>query len=175
MRRLILIVAAVLAVGIGALVAAELTKVGFTRSTIDLGVIVGNLDKSAKFYTEALGFTEIDGFSVGADVAGESGLTASRPLTVRVFVLANEPAATRLKLMEFPDGAPKKIDTQYLHSTLGYRYLTLHVADTTASVARAKAAGVEPVKAPYDLGGGTWLTLVRDPDGNIIEFVGPKK
>jgi len=175
MRRLILIVAAVSAVGIGALVAAELVNVGFTRSTIDLGVIVGNLERSAKFYTEALGFTEIEGFSAGADVGGESGLTASKPLTVRVFVLADEPSATRLKLMEFPDAAPKKIDTQYLHSTLGYRYLTLHVADMTASVARAKAAGVEPVKAPYHLGGGTWLTLVRDPDGNIIEFVGPKK
>jgi hypothetical protein len=42
-------------------------------------------------------------------------------------------------------------------------------------VERAKAAGVNPVKAPYQLGGNNYLTLLKDPDGNIVELVGPMK
>ena len=54
-------------------------------------------------------------------------------------------------------------------------YLTIFVSDTTASVERAKKAGAVIVKKPYQLGGNNYLTLVKDPDGNIIEFVGPAK
>jgi hypothetical protein len=40
---------------------------------------------------------------------------------------------------------------------------------------RAWQNGVAPVKGPYRLGGGeTYLALVKDPDGNIIELLGPR-
>ncbi len=150
-------------------------KSDFARTTIDVGIVVSNVEKSAAFYKNALGFTEVPGFDVSAEMGGGSGLTADHPFNIRVFVLGDEPTATKIKLMEFPDAPGKKIDNRFINSSLGFSYLTIWVSDTTASVERARKAGAVPVKKPYHLGNNNYLTLVKDPDGNIIEFVGPKK
>ena len=148
-------------------------KAAFTRATIDIGVVVSDVEKAAEFYTQAVGFTEVRGFEVSAPLAGDSGLTNYKAFKVRVFVLADEATATRLKIMEIPGAESQRVDNQYIHSSLGFSYLTLHTADTAAAVERAKKAGVQPVKKPYPLGGGNFLTLLKDPDGNIVELVGP--
>jgi len=151
-------------------------KGNFARTTIDLGIVVSDVEKAAQFYTEALGFTEVPGFDVSKEMGGDSGLSNYQAFHVRVLVLGDEASATKIKIMEFPKAPGKKINNQFIHSSLGYSYLTIFVSDTTAAVERAKKAGVAPVKEPYQLGGGSYyLTLVRDPDGNIIELVGPKK
>jgi predicted enzyme related to lactoylglutathione lyase len=108
-------------------------------------------------------------------MGGGSGLTDNQPFKVRVFVLGDEPTATKIKLMQFPQAPGKKVDHRFIHSSMGYSYLTIFVSDTSASVERAKKAGAVIVKKPYQLGGNNYLTLVKDPDGNIIEFVGPTK
>jgi catechol 2,3-dioxygenase-like lactoylglutathione lyase family enzyme len=145
----------------------------FSRLTIDVGIVVSDVEKAAAFYTEALGFTEAEGFDVPAEMAGNSGLTDYRPFKVRVFVLGGGETATRIKLMEIdPVGA--KVDNTYINSSLGLSYLTIFVRDMKASVERAKAAGAKIVKPPLKLADGvTYLTVVKDPDGNNIEFVGP--
>ncbi len=148
----------------------------FARTTIDLGIVVSNVEKAAQFYKNALGFTEVPGFDVSKEMGGDSGLADYQPFHVRVLVLGNEASATKIKIMEFPKAPGTKVDNKFIHSSLGYSYLTIFVSDTTAAVERAKKAGVLPVKEPYQLGEGNfYLTLVRDPDGNIIELVGPKK
>lgn len=147
----------------------------FARSTIDVGIVVSDVEKSADFYKSALGFTEVPGFDVSAEMGDGSGLTDNQPFHVRVFVLGDEPTVTKIKLMQFPDAQGKKVDNQFIHSSLGFSYLTIWVSDTTASVERARKAGAHVVKIPYHLGGNNYLTLVKDLDGNIIEFVGPKK
>jgi hypothetical protein len=38
----------------------------FPRTTIDLGCVVTDLDKSVRFYTEGIGFREVKGFEVPA-------------------------------------------------------------------------------------------------------------
>jgi predicted enzyme related to lactoylglutathione lyase len=65
-------------------------------------------------------------------------------------------------------------DQQYIHSTLGVRYLTLFVKDMNAALERIKKAGVKlEGETPVELGGGNSLTVVRDPDGNFFELIGP--
>jgi len=152
----------------------------FARTTIDLGVVVSDVEKSAKFYTEAVGFTEIDGFSVPGDFAAEAGLTDSQPLTIRVFVLGEGASATRLKLMQLPQVDSKKSDNSFIHSQLGFSYLTIYINDTGAAMARLTKAGVKPiakgpVALPEGFPEGVFLTVVRDPDGNLVELVGPKQ
>jgi catechol 2,3-dioxygenase-like lactoylglutathione lyase family enzyme len=44
----------------------------------------------------------------------------------------------------------------------------------TKAVDRLHRNGVEPVKPPYRLASGDYLVLVRDPDGNLIELIGPR-
>ena len=49
--------------------------VPFPRTTIDLGCVVTNLDKSVRFYTEGIGFREVQGFEVATSLASDAGLT----------------------------------------------------------------------------------------------------
>ena len=150
-------------------------KSEFTSTTIDMGIVVSDVEKAAEFYKNALGFTEAPGFDVSAEMGGGSGLTDNQPFHVMVFVLGEEPTATKIKLMQFPQTPGKNVDNQFIHSSLGYSYLTIFVTDMAASVERAKKAGATVVKEPYKINGNNYLTLVKDRDGNIIEFVGPTK
>lgn len=179
MRRCSVIALVVASLGTGLLLAGASTPAGkeaFGRTTIDIGIVVSDVEKSAKFYKEALGFTEVGGFAVSKEMGGDSGLVDYHAFKVRVFVLADESTATRIKLMDFPGVKSKKVDNKYINSSLGFSYLTIIVSDTTAAVERARKAGAKPVKEPYQLGAsGSYLTMLNDPDGNIIELVGPKK
>lgn len=152
---------------------------GSPRTTIDIGVHVRDVDASANFYTNVIGFTEVEGFDVADDFATAAGLTDGQPLSVRVFVLGEEPSATRLKLMAIPDVETTIPDNAYVHSQLGIRYLTVYIDDTNAALARMRAAGMKPVAdGPVLIGGdpsGDYLTVVRDPDGNLIELIGPMR
>jgi lactoylglutathione lyase len=152
----------------------------FSSTTIDLGVVTTDVAKSVKFYTEAIGFKEVKGFSVEADYAKEVGLTDGHRLDIRVLVLGDDPKATKLKLMSLPGVTSKRKDQQHIHSTLGYSYITVHITDTTAALERLKKAGVKPIAktplpVPKEIAEGIYLTIVRDPDGNFVELVGPKK
>jgi catechol 2,3-dioxygenase-like lactoylglutathione lyase family enzyme len=151
----------------------------FLRTTIDLGTVVTDLDKSVRFYTEGIGFKEVKGFEVSADVASGAGLTDSKPLKVRVLVLGEGDTATKLKLMQVAGTSPRTGDNEFIHSHTGFRYLTIIVADQKAALARLEKMGVKPLKqSPVAIPettapGGLFLTCVRDPDGNIVELVGP--
>ncbi len=147
-------------------------KPAFSRTTIDIGVVVSDVEKAAKFYTQALGFTETGSFDVAAQMANNTGLTDNKPFKVRTFSLGKEPTATNLKIMQI--AGSKSQDNQYIGSSLGFRYLTVFVGDLGKTLDRLKENGVAPVKPPYRLGtGDNHLILVKDPDGNTIELIGP--
>jgi catechol 2,3-dioxygenase-like lactoylglutathione lyase family enzyme len=152
---------------------------GFPRTTIDIGVHVRDIEASARFYTDVIGFTEVEGFTVAADFASAAGLTDRKPLDVRVFVLGQGESATKVKLMEVPGVTIAEGDNAYVHSRLGFRYLTILIDNTTEALKRLRAAGVEPLgDGPILIGtdpAGSYLTVVRDPDGNLIELIGPMK
>ena len=167
---------AAVATGSGHRVAAP---AGFPRTTIDIGVHVRDIEASARFYANVIGFTEVEGFSVAADFASAAGLTDRQPLAVRVFVLGKGESATKVKLMEVPGVTITEGDNAYIHSRLGFRYLTIFIDNTTEALKRLRTAGVEPVgDGPILIGddpSGSYLTVVRDPDGNLIELIGPSK
>jgi len=147
-------------------------KPEFSRTTIDIGLVVSDVEKAAKFYTQALGFTETGSFEVAAQMASDTGLTNNKSFKVRTFTLAKEPTATNLKIMQI--AGSRAVDNQYISSSLGFRYLTVFVTDLAKVVERLKQNGIAPVKPPYHLSGGNnLLILVKDPDGNIIELIGP--
>jgi len=153
--------------------------VAFPRTTIDLGTVVSDLENSTRFYTDAIGFRELKGFDVPADVAAGAGLTDGKPLAVRVLVLGEGENATKLKLMQIAGTSPRGGDNEFIHSHTGFRYLTIVVDNTTAALARLAKAGVKPlakspVAIPENIAPAMFLTCVRDPDGNIVELIGPK-
>ena len=174
-------VLAVLFAGCLALPCLAAEPAAFPRTTIDLGCVVTDLDASVRFYTEGIGFTELKGFEVPAPLATDAGLTDGKPLAIRVLVLGEGENATKLKLMQVAGTSPRTGDTDFIHSHTGFRYLTIFVADTNAALARLAKLGVKPIAkspvalpaslAPADL----HLTCVRDPDGNLVELIGPRK
>lgn len=146
----------------------------FSKPVIDIGMVVSDLAKSAAFYTNAIGFKEVPGFKVTAERATEIGLTDNQPADIRVFALGEGNLATRIKLMSFPNAPGKRPDQKFIHSTVGMRYLTLHVTDINTALKRLETVTLLG-KTPTDLGGGTWIIVFQDPDGNFIELVGPRK
>jgi catechol 2,3-dioxygenase-like lactoylglutathione lyase family enzyme len=147
---------------------------------VDFGIIAADLNKSAAFY-KALGFKEVEGFDVPAEMGLKSGLTdKNKPFSVRIFQLGDGDDATNIKIMSFPGTNVARPDRKFIHSHVGVTYFTLYVDDVDAAVARARKAGVAPLaegpyKLPANFGDNVWLACIQDPDGTIIELLGPKK
>lgn len=180
-KRNLLIIAATAALSAFAIADHHLPgeKAEFLSKTIDIGCVVSDIEKSVKFYTEAIGFTEVKGFSVPADFASEAGLTDKKELDIRVLVLGEGEGATKLKLMQVKGGGNKQADHAHIDSTLGFSYITIVVKSTDDALKRLVKAKVKPiadgpVTLPKDLNPELSLTIVRDPDGNLVELVGPK-
>jgi catechol 2,3-dioxygenase-like lactoylglutathione lyase family enzyme len=146
----------------------------FSKPIIDIGMVARDVEKSARFYTEVIGFTEVQGFSVTSELGRKIGLVDGHPVTVRMFVLGQGDQATHLKLMSFPDAPGKAADQSFIHSTYGFRYLTLYVSSADRALERIKKAGLKTLgETPISLGKDSRLIVVRDPDGNFIELIGP--
>lgn len=152
------------------------TAAEFSKGTIDIGIVVKDAAKTAEFLTNAIGFTEIKGFSVTPELGRRIGLVDGHAVDVRVFTLTEGDSATRIKVLSFPKADAKSADQKFIHSTLGIRYLTLYVQDMNRALERLKSAKVPLLgETPLDLGGGTFIAVVRDPDGNFVELIGPKR
>ena len=147
----------------------------FSKPVIDIGIVVKDSERTARFLTNVIGFKEVRGFSVTGDLGRKIGLIDGYATDVRVFVLDESEPATRIKILSFPKAPGKQADQAYVHSTLGIRYLTLYVKDINRALQRVKQAGVPTLgETPVEVGNGTWLLAVKDPDGNFIELLGPK-
>lgn len=152
----------------------------FGSTTIDLGVVASDVEKSVKWYTEVVGFQEQQGFDVSGPYATEIGLSNKLPLKVHVLTLGAGETATKLKLMDFKSSPGARVDNSYIHASYGFRYLTIFVKDLNKAVARAEKYSAKPIGKgsqtlpegfPQDLG----IAVYRDPDGNFVELVGPYK
>lgn len=148
----------------------------FTKGVIDMGIVVRNADRTAQFLTNAIGFKEIKGFPVSADLGKKIGLIDGHAVDVRVFKLTEGEQATCIKVLSFPRVKAGKPSQKFIHSTLGMRYLTLYVKDMNRALERLKTTHTPLLgETPLDLGSGTYIAVVKDPDGNFIEIIGPMK
>ena len=157
-------------------VAEEQVTVEFTRGAIDFGIVCSDVKKSVAFYNDVVGMKEIEGFDVPASLAADAGLVNNHDLHVHVLVTQEASSSSRLKLMQIKEAPGKKVDHEFIHSSLGMSYSTIWVTDIDASLARAAAGNVKPIaKGPVALPNGMFLAVIRDPDGNFVELVGPKR
>ena len=160
--------------GVSAFALAAPADSPFSKGVIDIGIVVKNADKTADFLTKALGFQEVKGFSVTAERGKQIGLVDGHPVNVRTFNLPGHEQTTNIKVLSFPGVETKQPDQKFIHSTLGFRYFTIYVKDMKAAVEKLKTSQVKTEgETPLDLGGGTYITVVRDPDGNFYELIGP--
>jgi len=148
----------------------------FSKGAIDIGIVVRDADRTAAFLTNAIGMTEVKGFPVSPEMGKKIGMIDGYATDVRMFALLDSEPGAKIKVLSFPKAKAKAADQKFIHSTLGVRYLALFVKDMNRAMERLKAAKIKTLgETPFDLGGGNYIAVVQDPDGNFIELIGPMK
>jgi len=114
----------------------------FSSTTIGIGVVVSDLEKSLDFYIDVIGLKKVGGFEVDEDFATKSGLIGGPPFKVTTLKLADETEATQWKLMSFGKDAPDPLP-RYVQDVVGMRYVTINVNDLSPFLERIKKHKVE--------------------------------
>ena len=126
------------------------------RVAVDVGLLVADLETALSFYRDLLGL------SVVADV------TTSLIGPGRMIQLKH--GSSLIKLVELDNSPPRQLSIG-ISTTLGYRYITLLFSDVTEIMRRVEESQVPIVVPITRLGNGVAIAMVKDPDGNIVEFV----
>jgi predicted enzyme related to lactoylglutathione lyase len=101
-------------------------------------------------------------------------LTALEPMVFPVGTLHRlEIPGGLLKVLVPADEPAVAPDTGAFTATRGLRYITVRVGDLDGVLARATAHGGTVVLEPIDVGGGSRLAILCDPDGNTFEVSQP--
>ena len=124
------------------------------------GVSVADLERSHAFYADVLGFTTVE----------DEFEFPEHDLRGMVLVNGN---GTRIELFcrqgSEPTGPHHQLDSTRKQ---GWFQLALRVPDIEATFAAVVAAGAEPSLAPTTAPDGlSQVAFVRDPDGNLVEFL----
>ena len=146
-------------------------------SAVDhINLVVSDLERSVRFYTELLGFKEVRRAHLeGKWIESIIGLKGVRANVVYILAPAGEP---RLELLCYESPQGESIPANSLANTPGLRHIALQVEDIQKAVKRLKEAGVkiigETVEVPasvvtHDAGHKT-LCYFLDPDGILLEL-----
>ena len=112
-------------------------------------------EKSRAFY-EALGFT----FSRDMDIVRNGELEATN------YFFSMGDNENVLELTFNHDGRKYELGDAYGH-------IAIAVDDLNQTLENLKQQGIEPEREPYQVReGGSWLTIVRDPDEYRVELIG---
>jgi catechol 2,3-dioxygenase-like lactoylglutathione lyase family enzyme len=146
----------------------------FAKSAISIGVVVEDLDKTLEFYQNVVGMVKVREFAVDSEKAKKMGLSDGERFDVTVLKLENNETATELKLMSFNKKTSSK-NRNYIPDENGIRYITIFVKSMTPVLERIKKHSVKTLgETPTMLDAERQFVLIQDPDGNFVEFIGPK-
>ncbi len=141
-----------------------------------LNIVVADLDRSVKFYTEVLGFRKThDVYMEGEWIEAIIGLRGVKGLVAFVELPGGGP---RIELLEYRAPAGIALPENSRANTRGLRHIALRVDDIGAMTEKLRAAGVklfsEPVRVPAGVvkfaAGDKSLLYFLDPDGVILEL-----
>jgi len=147
----------------------------FSSGLIGVGVVTKNLEKSLDFYLNVIGMTKVGEFDVDGDFGKISGLTDGLAFHVDILKLQDSPEANQWKLMSFKKEGSHPMST-YIHDDTGPQYITISVNSLEPLLQRIKKHNVKLLgETPVALDETDHFVLVQDPDGTIIELIGPLK
>jgi catechol 2,3-dioxygenase-like lactoylglutathione lyase family enzyme len=138
-----------------------------TKDSIDLGIIVKDLDVAAKFYSETLGLPEVRDVQITADVAKQAGCAAGA-FRFKAF----QAGEVQLKIAQAEADPPR--GTGKVDAATGVRYFTFSVESVEEAFNSLKAAGAPIQGEITEVVPGRFICFFSDPDGNMLECVGPK-
>lgn len=130
--------------------------VALAKSAIDLGIVIGDSERSLAFYRDLLGFDHVTDLRM--PIGGGS--------TMHRLSCGD----TVIKLLKL-DTNPETTSGGGLDAAIGIRYFTMVVSNLEEMMAACEAAGV-PIAIPItEARPGVTIGIVADPDGNMVEFV----
>ena len=145
----------------------------FASDLIGMGVVVSDLEKSLEFYTNVIGMELVSEFDVAEEFSRTSGLTGGIPFNVKVLKLEDSPSANQFKLMSFGKKANHPFP-KYIQDDTGVQYITIMVNSLAPFIERIKKHKVEFLgDTPVESAPNRYFVLVQDPDGTLIELIGP--
>ena len=122
------------------------------KNSMDLGVLVSDIKASLNFYQNILGLEFVE------EIPLWFGTMHRLRFGTSDFKLI-DPAVVP------PRGAVG------LEKQLGFRYVTFLIENLSALCAELKNAGIEFTVPEKEIRPGVRIAMVKDPDGNIVEFV----
>ncbi|MCJ7494788.1 MAG: VOC family protein [Deltaproteobacteria bacterium] len=123
------------------------------KDSLDLGIIVSDIKASLNFYQNILGLEFV-------------GITPVWFGTMHRLRFGT----SDFKLIE-PKTVPPK-GAIGLEKQLGFRYVTFVIKNLSELCAELKGKGIEFALPEKEVRPGVRVAMVKDPDGNIVEFVG---
>ncbi|MCK4880665.1 MAG: VOC family protein [Bacteroidales bacterium] len=147
----------------------------FSSGLIGVGVVTQDIEKSLDFYLNVIGMTKVGAFDVDEAFSKISGLTGGVPFHVDILKLQDTPDANQWKLMSFNKEGSHPMPT-YIQDDTGMQYITINVNSLEPFLKRIKKHHVKLLgETPIPLGEKDHFVLVQDPDGTIVELIGPLK
>jgi catechol 2,3-dioxygenase-like lactoylglutathione lyase family enzyme len=122
------------------------------KDSLDLGIVVSDIKASLKFYQELLGLEFV-------------GITPVWFGTMHRLRFGT----SDFKLIE-PQKVPPK-GALGLENQVGFRYVTFQVKNLSELCSELKSKGIEFALPERETRPGVRIAMVKDPDGNIVEFV----
>jgi catechol 2,3-dioxygenase-like lactoylglutathione lyase family enzyme len=122
------------------------------KNSLDLGIIASDIKASLDFYQNTLGLTFV----------GTMPLWFGTMHRLRF-------GESDFKLIEPKEVPPK--GAIGLELQVGFRYVTFVITNLSELCGKLKAKGVEFTVPERDMRPGVRIAMVKDPDGNIVEFV----
>ena len=122
------------------------------KDSLDLGILVSDIKSSFDFYQNILGLKFID----------------ERPLWFGTMYRLKF-GSSDFKLIVPHTRAPK--GPIGLEGQLGFRYVTFVIKNLSELCKELQSRGIEFVVPEKELRPGVRIAMVKDPDGNIVEFV----
>jgi len=122
------------------------------KDSLDLGILVSDIKASLNFYQNILGLEFV-------------GITPVWFGTMHRLRFGT----SDFKLID-PKTVPPK-GAVGLEKQLGFRYVTFVIKNLNELCAELKGKGIEFALPETEVRPGTRIAMVKDPDGNIVEFV----
>ncbi|MEM9565281.1 MAG: VOC family protein [Actinomycetota bacterium] len=130
--------------------------VQLAKSSIDLGIVITDSEKSLAFYRDLLGFEHVADTPMPIAGGGTMHRLNCGDSLLKLVKLNNDPAG---------DGRGG------IAASTGMRYFTMIVTNLGDIMAACEEAGVTVAVPITEVRAGVTIGMVEDPDGNWVEFV----
>ncbi len=138
-----------------------------TKEFIDVGIVVKDLEVAEKFYGGVLGLPIVREVEIKEEKAKQAGCASGR-FEFKAF----QAGEVQLKVVQADSDPPA--GGGIVDEATGYRYLTFTVESVQEAHDALAAAGVRLMGEVTEVVPGRFIIFFQDPDGNMLECVGPR-